>query len=215
MKFIKIIFILCITEIKLLKISSSKDEQLNNTLTASHNDILIHNINALGMEVNQPIIESPPYKIMRCDQVVFIKGSRLHDYNDYTDRKDAFFEIGIYVINIFNSFAKDKLIDTIHNTHIMDVPMIIPGTGNCLDIFDKNINKRFSMCLENSEIINDIQKVFFDFIRCRKGDNLQKSAKEFIEQCQKENKKNGFLMENSDNQEQKNKYYNYNKVPGS
>jgi hypothetical protein len=129
--------------------------------------------NSLGQQLIDSQITQPPYKLKRCDQVVLVKGHRFLDYNDYGNRKPSFFQIGIYVVNIFEGDSTDNLIDSINQEGLSKLPKFIMGTGTCIDIYSDSIGKRYPLCLENTDVMKQIQQVFEDFMRCRSGDDLQ------------------------------------------
>jgi hypothetical protein len=126
----------------------------------------------LGIQVNNAQIKNPPYKIERCDQVVFVSGERFTSFYNYSERHKTFFEIDIYVVNMFDSKNTEKLIESVEQSSLSKLPDFIEGTRTCLDIQVSNEHKRFPICLESQEIMKQIQQVFLDFWRCRKGDDL-------------------------------------------
>jgi hypothetical protein len=113
-------------------------------------------------------ITKAPFKISRCDQIILVEGQTIINFTDYTERKNAFFVIGIYIANMFTNKNTDNLIDSILLAHLSSSPDLIKGTNNCLDLDDKQHKKRIAMCLPE-ENISDIKTVFMEFFKCRMG----------------------------------------------
>jgi hypothetical protein len=140
--------------------------------------------NSLGQHLIDSQILEPPYKLKRCDQVVLVKGQRFIDYNDYGNRKPTFYEIGIYVVNIFEGESTDNLIDSLGQAGISKMPKFLRGTGTCLDVYSASSGKRYPICLQNTDVMKQIRQVFEDFLKCRNGDDLQGGL---IKRCQEKN----------------------------
>jgi hypothetical protein len=140
--------------------------------------------NSLGQHLIDSQILEPPYKLKRCDQVVLVKGQRFIDYNDYGNRKPTFYEIGIYVVNIFEGESTDNLIDSLDQAGISKMPKFLRGTGTCLDLYSASSGKRYPICLQNTDVMKQIRQVFEDFLKCRNGDDLQGGL---IKRCQEKN----------------------------
>jgi hypothetical protein len=177
-----------INEIKLKNETFEENSDVSNSTTF---------INSLGVKMKNAQIKKPPYKIQRCDQVVFVNGERFISYYNYSDRQETFFEIGIYVVNMFDSKNTDKLIESVEQSHLTKLPDFIEGSGTCLDIMMSNEHKRFPICLESEEIMKQIQQVFFDFMRCRKGDDLKNDITSICKLNRKMKKKNSTSQLNS------------------
>lgn len=164
----------------------------------NHTSITVTNINktnsklysnSIGHMLNDARIDSPPYKLKRCDQVVFIAGERFSNYSNYFIRDPTYFEINIYSINMYDDETPDSLIDSIDLWSNDRVPKFIMGSGNCLDVIDENANKRFPICTKS---IEEIQQVFLDFYMCRKGNSIGDPLRTILKLCadSKKNRKN-------------------------
>ena len=111
-------------------------------------------------------ITKPPYKIERCDQIVALPGKRLPRINDFATRVEAFFDIGMYIINMYEKNDAANLIQSIDTQQLEAVPEVIKGTATCLYIADKksNLRKSFAMCLNDKETVINIQEVIGNFL---------------------------------------------------
>jgi hypothetical protein len=175
--------------------------------------------NSLGQHLKESQIREPPFKLERCDQVVLVQGERFLSYYDYGLRKPTFFEIGIYVVNIFEGTNSDKLIDSLEQYKVTKKPQFLIGTGRCLDLYNSSADKRYPICLESDEVMFEIQKVFEDFLRCRNGEDLQGGIHL---NCQKELQslpsttvKTLFSQAEEEKKKKYNPYFSTEKVPGA
>lgn len=129
--------------------------------------------NSLGKKDEKGQILNPPYEIEKCGQIVAFPGKRLLTYDDVINRVDAYFDIGIYIINMYEKDSAETLIQSIETQTLEGIPEIIQGSGSCLKIEDKksNIRKSFSMCLPDKETAKQIQNIFNEFLyNCNQPD---------------------------------------------
>ncbi len=94
-------------------------------------------------------------------------------YDDVVNRVDAYFDIGMYIINMYEKDFAETLIQSIETQTLEGVPEIIQGSGSCLMIEDKksNIRKSFAMCLPDKETAKQIQNLFYEFLyNCNQPD---------------------------------------------
>jgi len=118
-------------------------------------------------------IDKAPWRIKSCDQVVQISAQRLKDPEDYSLREPAFFTMSIYMINMFSGKDNTRLVESINVENIANVPDILKGTKTCLQFLDTRNAKNVSMCMEDSDRVDDVKEAFQRIMRCRMGDNLK------------------------------------------
>jgi hypothetical protein len=126
--------------------------------------------NVVGsLQSKDVIVETPPYKITRCDQVVMFNAQTLADEEDYLSRKDAFFTISAYLINMFESKDSNKLLESIGIAHILQVPGVLQGTKTCLMFMDSASVRNIVMCFKTEDEMNQIHNAYKEIMKCRVG----------------------------------------------
>lgn len=74
------------------------------------------------------------------------------------------------MINEFKEKTSTSLIESIPLTTIKVQPSILYGSVGCI-IFRAN-EKTINVCLDSEEKANNLFEAYNDFLRCRRGDNL-------------------------------------------
>jgi len=118
-------------------------------------------------------INDPPYNVTSCDQVLFIPGKRIFPENDYTKKVDAFFSMSAYMINMFESKDNNKFLESIAIRNMRTMPYILTGSKNCLIFQDTVTVRKITMCLEDNQILKEIQEAFLQLFNCRNGGRMQ------------------------------------------
>jgi energy-converting hydrogenase A subunit M len=136
------------------------------------------NLNSFGKRVKaNTIINSYPFKLERCDQVVMIKGEYIKFGKEYLCLKKGLFLITSQAINIFEDESPDSLKDSLDLSDLYACSSKLRPSEKCLDLTTK-YNQRMTIC---SEFIDRINEVLMDFSECRKGNPIKpKNAKECI-----------------------------------
>jgi hypothetical protein len=129
--------------------------------------------NVIGISKGNIIVDAMPYKVTQCDQVVQITAQTIKDYDDYTSRSPAFFTMSAYMINLFESKDNNKLIESIDLGHIKILPHILQGSKSCM-IFKDDVNFRnASICLDDTQTSDAIEKAYGDLMTCRLGGTIR------------------------------------------
>jgi len=149
--------------------------------------------NSLGLKVEKKmIVESFPFKVERCDQMVHFKAKYIHDMGDYRFRKDGFFTITAYYVNQFKDKDAKKLDESILLTESKFIARHLKGARGCIYIDGGNFRNDIAICLDTKAKAKNILNVINDFARCRMGDNLKPiplaTIKKLIRDCGKNGK---------------------------
>lgn len=117
-------------------------------------------------------IQSSPYNVTSCDQVLLIPAKRISEENDYTKKVDAFFTMSAYMVNLFESKDSNKLLDSVAMSHMKTMPYILQGSKNCLYFQDSVTLRKISMCIEDANMLEEIQTAFMTLFNCRNGGRM-------------------------------------------
>ena len=126
--------------------------------------------NVVGaLHTKEVIVEASPYTITRCDQVVMFNAQTLADEEDYLSRKDAFFTISAYLINMFQSKDSNQLLESVNLAHITNIPGPLKGTKDCLIFLDSLSVRNVVMCFKSENEMLEIEQAYSALIKCRLG----------------------------------------------
>lgn len=114
-----------------------------------------------------------------------IPGKRIFPENDYTKKVDAFFTISAYMVNMFESKDSNKFLESIAMSHIKIMPYILTGSKNCLLFQDSVTYRKITMCLEDPNLMNEIQEAYLALFNCRNGGNIVAKKEENVEKLMK------------------------------
>jgi hypothetical protein len=118
------------------------------------------------------VVDTPPYKITRCDQVVMFNAQTLSDDEDYLSRKDVFFTMSAYLINMFETKDNNKLLESVGIAHITKIPDVLEGTKTCLIFLDSVSIRNIVMCFNSEDVMNQIHEAFKEIMQCRVGGKI-------------------------------------------
>lgn len=151
-------------------ISSTKVENL--TEQAKPKDI-----NSLGHEVEGVmIVDKPPFKLDRCDQIVAFESEFIPDFDDFTQRKKAYFTLTAYHFNKFEVKDVNKLEQSIVLASSRSKPTEPQGAQFCLIVDGGDYEKPIIFCAkdENEKLI--FLSLFETFEDCRAGKMIGKGS---------------------------------------
>lgn len=133
------------------------------------------NISAVGaLKTQEEItVDKPPYEISRCDQVMMLEAQRILNFEDYTTRAPAFFTLSAYILNMFESKDNNKLLESINLGHIKKIPSFLMGSKDCVIFLDDISKRNITLCTDDFEIIDAVDRAYSDFMSCREGDDLK------------------------------------------
>jgi hypothetical protein len=148
--------------------NAKKNTANNSKKNAANNQEKATNVvgNVFGSIVQ---LKTPPYNVTRCDQVVMFDGQTLAEKDDYSTRKDAFFTINAYMVNMFESKDSNKLLESINISHIKDAPAQLLGALNCYAFGDQINLRTIEMCFKTKEEMDNIVKAYHKLMECRFG----------------------------------------------
>ena len=121
-------------------------------------------------------IETPPYTIQRCDQVVSLETEYIPDLEDYTIRKKAHATITAYHFNILESKDPNKLIQSILLTNSRIPPFEPQGAENCLMIDGGEVEKSLLVCGPSAQELQYYRTILSTFEDCRSGKIVAQSS---------------------------------------
>jgi hypothetical protein len=128
------------------------------------------NLNSYGKRVkDNKIINSYPFKLESCDQVIMIEGEYLKFSKEYICLKKGLFLISFQAINIFEDDSPDSLKDSLDLSDLYACSSKLRPSEKCIDLTTK-YNQRMTIC---SEFIDQINKALNDFGECRKGNPIK------------------------------------------
>lgn len=116
-----------------------------------------------------------PWQVKSCDQVVMVQGYILNDYDDCSNRTDAFFTLSMYMVNHFNSSNVTTFRHSMLLENIKTMPTYLPASKKSCIGFQDSVTwwNRFAMCVDSQEQADAILKAYGDLLKCRMGDNLK------------------------------------------
>jgi hypothetical protein len=117
-------------------------------------------------------INTPPYKIERCDQILLIHGKKLVVDDFCEKREDAFMTMSIYMLNFFTEKDSNKLLESIPMNQITSLPTPVKGAPGCTMWTTKT--KSFPFCYESPEILKQVEEAYKKFLNCKNPEENRK-----------------------------------------
>lgn len=143
----------------------------SNTTAASGSK---NSTNAVGLLTPGGFVDSPPYEITKCDQVIAMdKIATILDYDDYTTRKPAFATLSAYMFNLFETKNNSKLIESINLAHVKEIPDILVGSKDCILFVDSITYRNASICIKDEGILDNFKAAYDNLMKCRMGNDLK------------------------------------------
>jgi len=132
-----------------------------------------HEFNSVGTKVdNSVILDSFPFKIQRCDSIVYFPCAFINNMKDYRQRKVGFVSITAHYTNLYADKDGQKLIQQVLHTLMPNLPRLVSGAEGCIQIQGDKGQKKMIICVPTQVNAINLLKVYEDFTRCRLGDNL-------------------------------------------
>lgn len=193
----------------------------------SRSSVLANNTkNVTGVIANSSLEMSPrPYTIHQCDQIILFNGSRIADFNDYTQQKPSHFSLNAYLLNVFDEKNPGKLVDSVNINQLIEEPKKMKGMKKCL--YFKGEKTEIGVCLPEEEETNEVYQAYRNLTACSKGkieSPIEKEIKERLEVLKIQNcstinekilKKSIFGTSQLSQNSEKPDYYHDLRVPGS
>jgi hypothetical protein len=142
------------------------------TVVTPQSDSKDKNTNVVGALSENARVKNEPHKIENCLQVLEIPGKRLKDPSDFTSKKDAFFTMSGYMLNMFEEKDNTTLLESIDLSNVTSMPRFMEGSVSCV-YFSDNANRIIPMCLSDTDHAKKMIQIFENFLKCRSGDSLQ------------------------------------------
>lgn len=159
----------------------------------SRGSVLANNTkNVTGVIANSSLEISPrPYTIHQCDQILLFNGSRITDFNDYTQQKPSHFSLNAYLLNVFDEKNPGKLVGSVNINQLIEEPKKMEGMKKCL--YFKGERTEIGMCLPDEEETDEVYQAYKSLIACSKGkieSPREKEIKERLETLKLQNSSN-------------------------
>jgi hypothetical protein len=130
-------------------------------------------INSLGETVNSSVaLNSFPFKVKRCDQIILFPATYINDEDDYRVRRKGFVAITAHYTNLFADHDGQKLIQQVVSSTMRSEPHHLLGARGCVRVPGGVRQKNLNICTTSKNFANNLLDVYNDFARCRIGDNL-------------------------------------------
>lgn len=132
-----------------------------------------HELNSVGTKVDDSVIlDSFPFKIQRCDAIVYFPCAFVNNMDDYRQRKVGFVSITAHYTNLYADKDGQKLIQQVLHSLMPNLPRLTSGAEGCIQIQGDKGQKKMIICVPTQVNAINLLKVYEDFTRCRLGDNL-------------------------------------------
>ena len=158
-----------------------------------------------------------PYKITQCDQNILFKGQTIDDYNNYCNKKDVYFEINAYLLNVFNGTSPSNLIRSINMHHLKKNPKLIKGNNQCIK-FTSEHKEKISLCVSDEKEASEVMKVYDSLMDCHansKGKKIKTNkCNDKEKKIEEHNNKNLFDEMNKKHNELNEEKIHYYHYPG-
>ena len=128
-------------------------------------------IDVNGEKVNL-VIETPPFKVKACNQLLGFNAQYIEDLKDYRKRKDAFFIISVLSVHVFQAKDASKLIHSANFAQIDKLTQPLKGAKGCISIDGGRVNADITICFKNEADTASLLNAIKSFNKCRMGDNL-------------------------------------------
>ena len=145
-------------------------------------------LNSLGEKVDKHVaLNTFPFKITRCDQIVLFPVHFINDADDYRVRKVGYAAITAHYTNLFSDKDGQKLVQQVITATMRGKPSHLLGARGCIHVPGGPKQKNMNICTSSGKNALNIISVYDAFERCSVGDNLKpispKLLKELMKLC--------------------------------
>jgi len=131
-------------------------------------------LNSLGSKVSENVILTGfPFKIQRCDSIVYFPCAYINNLDDYRVRKSGYASITAHYTNLYADKDGQKLIQQVLHSLMPSLPAKVGGAEGCVRVSPDKGQKTMIMCVPDKNNAENLLQVYKDFARCRIGDNLK------------------------------------------
>jgi len=132
-------------------------------------------INSVGEKVDDNVyLKEFPFKVTRCDEVVFFPSAFVNNADDFRVRKQGFVGITAHFTNLYYGKDGQKLIQQVIHTKMRHFPKLVEGAAGCFKVFGDAGQKDMIICVASIDNALNIIETYKVFARCAMGDNLSK-----------------------------------------
>lgn len=144
-------------------------------------------VDAFGKEIGaDKIITKLPINIKDCQEVVYISANYIPDLTDYRIKKEAFFNLNVSRISMFESKDPKSLVHSIQFTSLKHQPQLMLGAKMCVEIDSQGVTANMTICLPSVNLAKNLLNAIQTFEKCREGDNLISISAEVANQINKD-----------------------------
>lgn len=162
---IVILQLICLVQSQKSVVKKNSSKKTNSTSSAQ----VLKSLNSLGQKVEgRTSLESFPYNVTRCDQIVIVKGDFMPDLGNYSLRKEGLFVFTAHHANLFSARDPSKLIQSILLSETNSFPSPIRGARGCLSI-DAGVKNKMTLCVGTVRKLENLIEVMNKFSDCRGG----------------------------------------------
>jgi hypothetical protein len=126
------------------------------------------------------VIESPPFKVKSCNQIIATYAEYINDLRDYRKRTPAYYIISVFSVYIFQAKDATKLIHSSHFTQTERLTQPLKGARGCLVIDGGKVNADITICFSKESDAQDLFEAIRNYSKCRMGDNLAPISEDTI-----------------------------------
>lgn len=143
-------------------------------------------INSVGEIVSENVaLNSFPFTITRCDQIVLFPCTYINDEDDYRVRRKGFAVVTAHYTNLFADEDGQKLIQQVISSTAKGEPHNLKGARGCVRVPGDNFQKNLNICTPSMNTAKNLLEVYEQFARCRYGDNLAPIPAEMLQELLK------------------------------
>lgn len=144
-------------------------------------------VDVFGKEISQEkIITKLPITIKDCQEVIYINAEYIPDLKDYRIKKDAFFNINIGRISMFETKDPKSLVHSISLSNLKYMPQLLVGAKMCIEIDSQGITANMTICLPSISLAQNLLNAIQTYEKCREGDNLVSISEEVAQQINRD-----------------------------
>lgn len=144
-------------------------------------DRMKNGVNSVGEKVSRDVtLTQFPFKVTRCDQIVYFPSAYINNADDYRERKHGYVAITAHYTNLYADKDAQKLIQQVVSSQATLFPTHIFGALGCLIVGGDRNQKPMRICTASKHNASNLIEVYKTFARCRLGDNLTPIPQEYL-----------------------------------
>lgn len=133
--------------------------------------------NSFGKMVkSKMLLNLPPWKVERCDQIIVAERQIIPDHEDFTKRRDITFTMTAYYLNIFSAKNPDKLLHSILFSDSKKMAKTQRGARGCILVDGGLHHHAVLLCGKNKKEGLNLLAAIEKFAECRGGKKVPKKG---------------------------------------